>query len=484
MDAIIIGAGMSGMLAAIKLDDAGHRNWVMVDKASDIGGTWHENVYPGCGCDVPSHLYSYSFAPNPNWTRGYPLQAEIKAYFKGVAEKYDLPGRTRLNTEATAAKWDAKSATWTVTLATKEKLTAPILIMGCGQLNKPMIPDIPGRAKFKGPQFHSATWDHSVSLAGKRVAVIGSGASAVQLVPHVVEAAGHMTLFQRTPNWFIERNDEPISEKTQRLFARHDWIRKLARFQIFYGLNLLSEAFEKPGGKVARQLEEQCTEYMHSIIKDPELRRKLTPDYAVGCKRILFADDFFPALTKPNAFVEDRPIKAIEAKGIRLEDGTLVPADIIIWGTGFDTHHFIAPMEVTGADGVKLADAWKEGAEAYRGVSVSGFPNMFILYGPNTNTGNISIIYMVEQQMRYVMQGIRRITMGPGTVLDVRAEAQAAHNVDIQARLAKTSWAAGCNSWYRTASGKIPNNYPGRALQFAREMRHFEDEAYDRRVLS
>ncbi len=480
MDAIIIGAGMSGLLAAIKLDGQGLRDWVILDKATDIGGTWHENVYPGSGCDVPSHLYSYSFAPNPHWTRDYPLQAEIKQYFKDVAANYGLMDRVRLNTEAAGAAYDEARATWTVTLKSGETLTAKVLILGCGQLNKPAFADIAGRDKFKGKQFHSAQWDHAVDLTGKRVGVIGSGASAVQFVPHVVRDAKQMTMFQRTANWFIERNDAEIPESKRKLFARFDWLRLLQRGMIYWGLDQLSPAFENPGGKVAQALKDQCLDYLHSVIKDPDLRAKMTPDYEPGCKRILFADDFFPALTQPNAVVETGAISKIEAKGVRLADNTLVECDVLIWGTGFDTHHFIAPLEVKGLGGRKLADDWKEGAEAYRGVSVTGYPNMFILYGPNTNTGNISIIFMVEQQARYIMQGVDRVARKAGAFIDVRPEVQAAHNVEIQDRLSKSVWASGCNSWYRSANGKIPNNYPGRAGRFAREMRHFEDEAYYR----
>jgi cation diffusion facilitator CzcD-associated flavoprotein CzcO len=477
-EAIIIGAGMSGLLAAIKLDEAGLRDWVIIDKATDIGGTWHENVYPGSGCDVPSHLYSYSFAPNPHWTRGYSLQAEIKQYFKDTAAKFGLMDRIRLNIEASGARYDDSSATWTVTLKSGETLIAPILILGCGQLNKPAFAPIPGRESFAGAQFHSALWDHSIDLKGKRVGVIGSGASAIQFVPHVVRDAAQMTMFQRSANWILERKDKDIPTWLRKAFAAIPPLRLAQRGLIYALQDTFWPIFEKPGEKQAQKVKQMALDYMHSIIADPDLRAKMTPDYEIGCKRILVSDDFYPALARPNAHVETGGIAAIEPGGVRLADGGFSPFDVLIWGTGFDTHHFIAPLTVTGSGGRKLADDWKDGAEAYRGVSVTGYPNMFILYGPNTNTGHISIIFMVEQQVNYVMQAIARLKGRRGAFVDVKPEAQAAYNKDMQARLEASVWASGCNSWYRAASGKIPNNYVGRAGRFRKELRRFEDEAY------
>jgi cation diffusion facilitator CzcD-associated flavoprotein CzcO len=477
-EAIIIGAGMSGLLAAIKLDEAGLRDWVIIDKATDIGGTWHENVYPGSGCDVPSHLYSYSFAPNPHWTRGYSLQAEIKQYFKDTAAKFGLMDRIRLNIEASGARYDDSSATWTVTLKSGETLIAPILILGCGQLNKPAFAPIPGRERFAGAQFHSALWDHSIDLKGKRVGVIGSGASAIQFVPHVVRDAAQMTMFQRSANWILERKDKDIPTWLRKAFAAIPPLRLAQRGLIYALQDTFWPIFEKPGEKQAQKVKQMALDYMHSIIADPDLRAKMTPNYEIGCKRILVSDDFYPALARPNAHVETGGIAAIEPGGVRLADGGFSPFDVLIWGTGFDTHHFIAPLTVTGSGGRKLADDWKDGAEAYRGVSVTGYPNMFILYGPNTNTGHISIIFMVEQQVNYVMQAIARLKGRRGAFVDVKPEAQAAYNMDMQARLEASVWASGCNSWYRAASGKIPNNYVGRAGRFRKELRRFEDEAY------
>lgn len=477
-DAIIIGAGVSGLLSAIKLDQAGLENWVILEKADDVGGTWHENDYPGCCCDVPSHLYSYSFAPNPDWSRGFAPQPEIKAYFRGVAEQYELLGRICFGTEALEARYDEASACWTVTARDGRRWTAPLLILGTGQLNKPSFAPIPGRESFAGPQFHSAQWDYGVDLTGKSVAVIGSGASAIQFIPPVTRAAGHTTVFQRSANWIMQRNDKPVAGWTKRLFALFPPARLALRGFIYWAQDQLWPVFERPGGKVAVKTKAAILDYMHSVIKDPELRAKLTPDYEIGCKRILVSDDFYPALTAPNVALETRPIAAIEPEGVRLADDTLVRADVLIWGTGFDTHHFIAPLEILGRAGHRLADDWKQGAEAYRGVSVTGYPNLFILYGPNTNTGHISIIFMIEQQVGYMMQAIARLRGQAGASVEVRAEAQAGYNQDLQARLARSVWATGCNSWYRSADGRIPNNYVGRAGQFAREMKRFEDHAY------
>jgi cation diffusion facilitator CzcD-associated flavoprotein CzcO len=478
MDAIVIGAGMSGLLATIKLDEMGLKNWVIIDKATDVGGTWHENVYPGSGCDVPSHLYSYSFAPNPHWTRGYSLQPEIKSYFKNVARKYDLMDRIRLNTEATGAAYNDATASWTVTLKSGETLNAAILILGCGQLNKPAFAPLPGRETFKGKQFHSAQWDYDVDLKGKRVGVIGSGASAVQFVPHVASDASHMTMFQRSANWILERKDKEIPSWLRKTFAAFPPLRLAQRGLIYFLQDTFWPVFEKPGEKHAQKIKTISTEYMQSIVLDPVLRAKLTPDYEIGCKRILVSDDFYPALVKPNVAVETTPISAIEADGVKTSDGHLHQCDVLIWGTGFDTHHFIAPLTVTGSQGRILSEDWKDGAEAYRGVSVAGYPNMFILYGPNTNTGHISIIFMVEQQVNYIMQAIGRLKSRAGAFVDVKPEAQAAYNADMQSRLSGSVWASGCNSWYRTAAGKIPNNYVGRAGRFKKELSRFEETAY------
>ena len=473
---IIIGAGMSGLLAAIRMRQAGI-DFALLEKSHDLGGTWLDNAYPGSGCDVPSHLYSYSFAGNPHWSRLFARQPEILDYFRGVVDRFGIRDTMHFDTEIDRADWDEAAARWTVTASDGRTWRGRALIIATGQLNRPRIPGIEGRDSFAGAQMHTARWDAAVPLAGKRIGVIGTGASAIQAVPELAKL-GDLTVFQRSPHWIIPRADEAIKERTRRLFARLPIARRAYRGLIWKTLEANWHAIKTPGGKRAREIEQMARDFLTAEVPDAERRAKLTPDYPIGCKRILVSDDYYAAFVKHNATLETRGIAAIEPAGVRLADGTLVALDAIIWATGFETHGFVAPIAVHGPTGT-LSDAWRTGASAYRGTTVAGFPNLFLLYGPNTNLGHNSIIFMVERQMEYALPAILKVARGEAVRITVKPEAHNAYNEALQKNLESTSWAAGCGSWYKTDGGVMPNNWFGNTAEFAKMMKRFDAEAYD-----
>lgn len=476
--AIIIGAGMSGLLAAIKLGQAGFDEVVLLERNAEPGGTWADNVYPGAGCDVPSHLYSYSFALNPGWTRLYARQSEILAYFKDVARRFGVDGKIVFEAEVRRARFSEPEACWTVEAADGRQWRAPLLIVATGQLNQPAWGAVPGRERFRGAQMHSARWDASIELRKKRVGVIGTGASAVQLVPAIAPRPERLTVFQRAPNFIVPRNDKPIAEWQKRLYAHAPATAKLMRGLIYAQLEANWRAIAEPGGKRARYMEKLAREHLAEQVKDAALRARLTPDYPIGCKRILVSDDFYPALQRPNVDFETRAIAQVEEAGVRLADDTLVPLDVLIWATGFATQHFVLPIAVEGLGGRNLADAWANGPVAYRGMAVSGFPNMFLLYGPNTNLGHNSIIFMVERAVDYLLAPMKTV-LREGGWIDAKASAQAAWDAQIQRELGTTAWAAGCDSWYKEG-GRIANNWSGSTRRWARELKHWDADAWHR----
>ena len=474
---IIVGAGMSGLLAAIRMQQAGVA-FALLEKSHDLGGTWLDNAYPGSGCDVPSHLYSYSFAGNPAWSRLYARQPEILAYFRDQADKFGIRPHLNFGVEVASADWDDARARWIVTASDGPSWSAPALIVATGQLNRPRWPSIPGRDDFAGAQIHTARWTPDAPIAGQRVGVIGTGASAIQAVPEIAQEAEHLTVFQRSPHWIIPRMDAPMKDSTKRWFARLPLYRKAFRGLIWRQLESFWPAIQTPGGKKAQEIETMAKEYLADQVADPDMRAKLTPDFPLGCKRTLVSDDYYAALVRDNVTLETRAIERIEATGVRLTDGSVIALDTIVWATGFETHGFVAPIAVNGPTG-SLADAWAGGASAYRGTTVAGFPNLFLLYGPNTNLGHNSIIFMVERQMEYALPAILKVARGDAKRLTVRAEAHKAYNDALQARLATTAWAAGCGSWYKTAAGVMPNNWAGNTAEFAKMMKRFDAEAYE-----
>jgi len=467
----ILGAGISGLCMGIRLKQAGITNFTIFEKSDDVGGTWLDNSYPGAGCDVPSHLYSFSFEPNPNWSRRYSPQPEILAYFRHCARKYGIYPHIRFRTELAAARFDEAAGKWHLTTTAGEAITADVLVSGVGQLNRPAYPKLAGLETFAGTTFHSARWNHDYDLAGKRVAVVGTGASAIQFIPQIAPQVTQLHVFQRSPNWMIPRNDYTYSDFARWVFANVPLVQRLYRLKIYLQLEKNFLAFHH-GAWLAGMIKRGATAYLAAQIRNPELRRILTPDYPIGCKRILISDDFYPSLERPNVEVVTAPIDHVTTDGIVTGDGRARPVDAIIYATGFEATKFLAPMHIEGLGGTALADAWRAGAEAHLGVSVAGFPNFFVLYGPNTNLGHNSIIFMIECQVDYVMQCVQRLMQEGLCYLDVRAEAMARYNAAVQRELERTVWTTACENWYKTESGRVTNNWSGFTLTYWLRTRH------------
>lgn len=473
----IFGTGAAGLCTAMQLKKAGIHSFTIYEKGEGVGGTWRDNTYPGAGCDIPSHLYSFSFEHKRDWSRKFALQPEINAYFEECAEKYDLYRHIRFNTEIASATFDEATAQWHIKTTAGEERVADIVVSGVGQLNQPFIPEIEGLENFKGVQFHSARWRHDMDLKGKRVAVIGNGASAIQFVPEIAPEASELTLFQRTPNWVIPKADRPYTKLELALFKAFPFLTKIHRAMIYLTLERNFLAFKKDSF-FSKLFERQARKELESHIQDPELRAKLTPDYPAGCKRILLSNDWYPAMARKNVHVETNAVGHIGENAVVTEDGTVHPAEIIIYGTGFKATDFLCPMEIRGLGGRLINDAWKDGAEAHRGVAVAGFPNFFMLYGPNTNLGHNSIIFMIECQVKYVMQCIEEMITGSIAWLDVKPEAMDAFNTALQAEIQKSVWAGGCTSWYKTESGKVTNNWSSFTAKYWWQMRKADLENF------
>lgn len=463
----IIGAGFGGLGMAYYLRRAGIEDFVILEKATDIGGTWRENTYPGAACDIPSHFYSFSFEPHYPWSNRYAPQPEILAYLRHCARKYDILRHVRFKAEVTDAVFDAARGLWRLMLADGSTVEAETVVSAVGQLHRPSIPDIPGRDRFQGRMFHSARWDHDYELDGKRVAVIGTGASAIQFVPAIAPRLRQLYVYQRSPGWIIPKFDHTFSRFERWLFDTFPILHDLDRLRIYCITEALAYAYE--GHKWLEKLVTVFSKLQYYIqVRDPQLRRKLIPDYPIGCKRILLTRNWLPTLTRPNAELITDAVTEITASGVRSADGRLREVDAIIWGTGFTATQFLAPMRVVGRDGLELHKTWTRGAEAYLGMTVAGFPNFFMLYGPNTNLGSGSIIYMLECQQRYVVRMLqRRATENLGPV-EVTPEAQKAYVEEMQARSQKTTYVGGCRSWYITADGRNTNNWVGLMYEYRR----------------
>jgi cation diffusion facilitator CzcD-associated flavoprotein CzcO len=470
----IVGAGFGGIGAAIRLEEAGVDDVVVLERREDVGGTWWDNTYPGCACDIPAHLYSFSFALNPEWSRMFAPQPEILAYLQRVARERGVLPKIRFGAELRSARWDEAEHRWTIETA-QGSFAARVLVTAAGPLSEPVRPDIAGLDRFEGPMFHSARWDHDQDLRGRRVAVIGTGASSAQFIPHVQPLASQLTVFQRTPAWVFPRLDFPHPPLLRRLFRRFPSLQRAARNAVYYFAEGLVYGLTKnpkalvPDEAIARW-------NLHRAVKDPELRAKLTPDYRIGCKRIIFASDYFPALTQPNVELVTAPIREVVGDGVVTEDGTRHHADTIILGTGFQV--FAPPvMEgIFGRDGRSLAELWREeGAQAYRGTAVAGFPNHFVIIGPNTGLGNNSMINIIEGQLDLVVDAVATMEREHLTSVEVRRDAQDRHNVMIQQRMHGTVWTTGgCKSWYLGRDGVNRTLWPGYSSEFRRSVAHFE----------
>ena len=478
VDIAIVGSGFAGLGAAHRLKQAGIEEFAILERAEDVGGTWWANTYPGCQCDVASHLYSFSFAPNPDWTRTYSMQPEIQAYLRRTAEQLGLVPYIRFGHEVRHATWDEEAKLWRLETPAGP-LTARVVVGGQGGLSEPRVPDIPGRESFEGPSFHSAAWDHTVDLAGKRVAVLGTGASAIQIVPSIQPEVGQLKVFQRTPPWVIPHTDRPTTRIERALYRRFPALQRMVRRNIYLMREwLIFPMAKKPG--LLKPLERRALAHMRRAVKDPELREKLTPRYRIGCKRILPSNKWYPALAEPNVDVVTEGIAEVRPNGIVASDGTLHEVDVIVYATGFHVTDIPFAKRVTGRAGRTLHEVWNGSPQAYKGTVVPGFPNMFFLLGPNTGLGHNSIVYMIEAQIRYLVDALE--TMGEHDLhaVEVKQEAFAVWNDAIQRRMPPTVWnSGGCASWYIDANGRNTTIWPDWTWRFRRLTREFDLAAYE-----
>lgn len=473
----IIGTGFGGLGLAIRLKQAGFEQFTLFEKASDVGGVWRDNTYPGAACDVPSHLYSFSFEQELGWKNRYGTSEEIHQYLRHCADKYDIRPHVQFNTEIASAEFDALQGVWHIQSTTGEQFEAEFLVGAVGQLNRPAYPKLKGIENFKGKAFHSARWDHDYDLTGKHVAVIGTGASAIQFVPEIAKQVAHLDVYQRSAPYVIPKPDRVYQPLEKKAFRKLPILQSLDRALQYGHHEIRLLAFTTSLNEMPL-VEYLFQRHIRKVVKDGKLRHRLMPDYPIGCKRILISNHWYEALTQPHVDVINTGIQEITENGILDTEGNLREVDTIIYGTGFAATEFMAPMQITGLDGRTLKDTWKDGAEAYLGLTVSGFPNFFMLYGPNTNLGHNSIVYMIESQVNYILDAIQTTLQNKLLFTNVRAEVQHEFNQSIQEKMKKTVWAQGCTSWYQTADGKNTNNWPGFTLEYRQRTRRFDVENY------
>ncbi|WP_060179495.1 flavin-containing monooxygenase [Streptomyces sp. IMTB 1903] len=475
----VIGSGFGGLGAAVRLRREGITDFVVLERADSVGGTWRDNSYPGCACDVPSHLYSFSFAPNPDWPRTFSGQPAIREYLEHVADTFGLRRHIRLDSEVLMMRWDADALHWEIETAQGE-LTADVVVSATGPLSEPKLPEVPGLAGFPGKVFHSARWDHDYDLAGKRVAVIGTGASAIQIVPAIAPDVERLTLFQRTPPWVMPRTDRAIST-VERWLHRQLPFTRAARRGLLWGIRELQvSAFTKRPNQLGL-IEALAKANMARSIKDPALRAKLTPSYRIGCKRILLSSEYYPALALPHVDLVASGLKEIRGSVLVAADGTETEVDAIVFGTGFHVTDMPIADRVVGAEGSTLAEQWKDGMQSLRGATAAGFPNWMTIIGPNTGLGNSSMILMIESQLNYMADYLRQLGMLGGKVaLAARPSAVNKWNRQVQARMERTVWnTGGCTSWYLDANGRNTTVWPGTTGEFRRETRSVDLAEYE-----
>ncbi|MEU6906130.1 NAD(P)/FAD-dependent oxidoreductase [Streptomyces coeruleorubidus] len=485
----VVGSGFGGLGAAVRLRREGVTDFVVLERASSVGGTWRDNSYPGCACDVPSHLYSFSFAPNPDWPRTFSGQEHIRAYLEHVTDVFRLRPHIRFDSEVKRMTWNAERLCWDIETSSGS-LSADVVVSATGPLSDPKVPDIPGLDSFPGKVFHSARWDHDYDLRGKRVAMVGTGASAIQIVPAVQPDVSRLTLFQRTPPWVMPRVDRAISDAERWLHRQLPFTSQLRRGLLWGIRELQVQAFTKRPNELGF-VEQLARRNMARAIKDPALRAKLTPDYRIGCKRILLSSDYYPALAQPNVDVVASGLSEVRGSTLVAADGSEAEADAIVFGTGFHVTDMPIADRVVGADGRTLAETWKGGMEALRGASAAGFPNWMTIIGPNTGLGNSSMILMIESQLNYLADFVRQLDVlgvppgpsgsGGGRVaLDARPSAVSAWNHRVQERMKRTVWnTGGCTSWYLDASGRNTTIWPGTTGEFRRATRRVDLAEYD-----
>jgi cation diffusion facilitator CzcD-associated flavoprotein CzcO len=477
----VVGGGFGGVGAVTMLARAGHHDVTVFERSERVGGVWNDNTYPGAACDVPSHLYEYSFAPNPRWSRRFAPQPEIQAYLEEVARAHGVLGRIRTGTEVQQARWDPNDRKWILSTSGGPH-EADVLLTACGQLSVPRTPAIGGLERFEGPSFHTARWRHDVELTNKRVALIGTGCSAIQVGPAIQPVVSKLDIYQRSPGWTFPRMafprmDYAYKERTKRLLERYPSLQRLDRRANFAfhelgaaamtGRSWLLPAFRAIG-----------RQQINKAIKDPELRRKVTPRDQIGCKRVMLTDDWYPTLTRPNVELITERIADVTATGVRTAGGAERPADVLILATGFATHGFVAPMEVIGTQGQTLAAKWGECPRAYLGLTVPGFPNMFLIYGPNTNGGAGSVIFTIEAGVQHVIAALDHLERMRAETIEIRPESFESFNAELQVALRRTVWHTGCTNWYVDERGNDPNQWPWLWGQYRRRTDHVEPAAY------
>lgn len=475
---LIIGAGFTGLGTAIRLAEAGIDDIAILERSDRVGGTWRDTTYPGASCDIPSLLYSFSFVKNPKWSRTYSPAAEIRRHIEDMAARFDIGRHIRFGHEVTGLTFDENAGIWTATTKNRKRFSARTVVLASGPLSDVSFPDIRGLDSYQGHKIHSARWDHDYDFAGKRVAVIGTGASAIQIIPELVEQAEFVKVFQRTPGWVLPRVDIANPPAVQALFAKVPATQQLARQVLFWGHEATATAmvWKTPLTSLVARLGQA---HIRAQVKDPWLRRQLTPDFAPGCKRMLISSDYYPALQRENCKLIDWPIATLSPVGIRTSDGVEHHLDCIVFATGYDVHLSGPPFPVTGLGGRSLATEWADGAQAYKSINAHGYPNLFFMTGPNSGPGHNSLLVYVEGQLEYAVRGISTILDNDLRYLDVRAEIQRRYNERIQRRLTKTTWMSGCRSWYLTKDGFNASMYPGTATQYLRQMHDFRYSDYD-----
>ena len=477
LDVLIVGSGFGGLGMGVALAKEGKRSFALLERAAELGGTWRDNTYPGCACDIPSHLYSFSFEPNPNWSRMYPTQPEIKTYLAHVARKYRVLPHIRFGRTMCGARFDATSGTWHVDTLEGESFQARALVFASGGLSKPRIPRLAGAQSFRGRQMHSARWDAAYDLSGKRVAIIGTGASAAQIVPEITGLAARVHVFQRSAPWVLPKPDRPMKPWERRVFRWLPVSQRLLRARIFRLNETLGEFIL--GKRDLATAQAAAVRFMERQVVDPELRAKVTPDYTLGCKRMLFSNDWYGSLQLPHVELVTEPIARLEEHGIVTDDGRVREVDCVIYGTGFDVHG-TSRLEVRGLDGCTLANAWQERREAYLGCTVAGFPNLFFVIGPNSGTGHNSLVYIMECQIRYIMKLLRTLDRRQAAWVQPTAESQRAYNDELQRRLARSVWTQGrCHSWYQDTKGQVTTLWPGLLTEYRHVVRAVDEAAFE-----
>ncbi|MEM1216860.1 MAG: NAD(P)/FAD-dependent oxidoreductase [Bacteroidota bacterium] len=475
---LLIGAGFSGIALGVELRKRGLNDFLILEKAEEIGGTWRDNTYPGAECDIPSALYSFSFAGYADWEYKWSHQPQILSYLRQCAADFGVQDHVRCGQEVTGAHWQAEAGQWIVFCRNGQQYRTRTLVSAIGQLHHPSTPKLPGAETFSGATWHSARWDHSVSLTGKRVGVIGNGASAAQFIPEVAKEAKSVVVFQRTANWILPKQDRAYREWEKRLVRRFPFLLQLYRAKIYLLTSLFYFAMQG-GNRFFRSVLERWSKwFIRRKIKDPAVAQKLVPDYPLGARRVLFSDDYYPALAQDHVTLETDGIAQIVPTGIQTQTGTQHELDVLIYGTGFVTHPFLLHIDLRGTVGQSIHEAWREAPRAYKGISIAGFPNFFMLYGPNTNLGHTSILLMTESQASYIAQAIEQLVKNDWTAVDVKPIAMHAYYDRLVQRLDDMIWQQTKNSWYQTADGLNVNNWPGRTQEYARLTARVEWEDY------